>query len=171
MRVRKQTTCLVALPTNQKEVLSFTVNENTTFEDLLGDCWKVVFPNDEVPSYRDYYFLYLQPQVIIRVEAGEYVVDFGEFPRFLLRSRYHGIKGSVVSCTTSAVMLEKVFMNEREPEMDCVGSCILSEIGLKDVTVSFESSDHGVSVGSLLLSEDQDTDCRVKGICNAKRMS
>ena len=138
MRVEKQITCLVALPTNQKEVLSFMVNESTTFEDLLGECWKVIFPDDKTPSYRDYYFLYLQPQVIIRVDAGEYVTDFGEFPRFLLRSRYHGIEGSVVSC-------------------------ILSEMGLKDVTVSFETSDSGVSVGSLFLSEDQEADCRVKG--------
>lgn len=163
-RAEKQITCLVALPTNQKEVLSFTANENTTFEDLLNACWRLIYPNDETPSYRDYYFLYLQPQKVIRVDPGEYVADFGEFPRFLLRSRYHGIEGSVVSCTTSASMLEKSFTNEPERDMESIGSCVLSEEGMKDVTVSFEANDSGTSVGHLLLSEEQEAECRIRGI-------
>ena len=32
--------CLVALPTNQKEVIALPVRVNTTFEDLLVACWK-----------------------------------------------------------------------------------------------------------------------------------
>ena len=70
----------------------------------------------------------------------------------------------MVSCTTSASMLEKSFTNEPERDMESIGSCILSEEGMKDVTVSFEANDSGTSVGHLLLSEEQEAECRIRGI-------
>ena len=90
--------CLVALPTNQKEVIVLPVRVNTTFEDLLVACWKNTYPSDPSPSPHDYYFLHLLPQHIVRVEMGECVRDFRNSPRFLLRSVYHGIEGSYSEC-------------------------------------------------------------------------
>lgn len=155
--------CLVALPTNQKEVVALPVHNNTTFEDLLVACWKNTYPLDPSPSPSDFYFLHLQPQHIVRVEMGECVSNFRESPRFLLRSVHHGIEGSVVQFTANAAGLEHIFAIEKDVPQECEGYAILAEASARELRLSV--ADEGVSLGELLTSELRHRDFTVPSSC------
>lgn len=156
--------CLVALPTNQKEVIALPVHTNTTFEDLLVACWKNTYPMDPSPSPHDYYFLHLLPQHIVRVEMGECVSNFRESPRFLLRSVYHGIEGSVVRFTANATGLERIFAIEKDTPLECEGYAVLAETNTRELYMGVEGD--GVSLGELLASESRHRDVIVPSSCS-----
>lgn len=103
--------CWVASPMNQKQWYHVACSENMTFEDL----WKRVMANLQGPAsprLEDFYFLWVVADRVVRVMMGEYLSNYKEFPRFLLRHKYHGIRGCVVKESIRACNVESLFSDE-----------------------------------------------------------
>ena len=103
--------CWVASPVNQKQWYCIKCSEDMTFEDL----WKKVvegMQGQSSPCLEDFYFLWVVADRVVRVMMGEYLSNYKEFPRFLLRHKYHGIRGCVVKESIRACNVESLFSDE-----------------------------------------------------------
>lgn len=129
-RKRDAFVCWVASPTNQKMWYSVSCTDSTTFEDL----WKQVLGSMEIETplrFTDFYFLWVTSEKVVRVTMGEYLTNFREFPRFLLRHKHHGIRGCVVTETVSANRVEFLFHDDAMGEEAACNFGVLSDEWLK----------------------------------------
>lgn len=147
--------CWIASPTNQKAWFQVEVVDSTTFEELFYDVMNQLFP--ETPSFSplDYYFLWITPERITRITMGEYVCNFKDYPRFVLRHSQHGIKNVVVRNHISIDTLD--FSLHQDDGEDLFGSSNTTLLYLTsnmDERIAVSPKDNGVSLNRLLSNED-----------------
>ena len=149
-------TCWVTSPVNQKSWVNKIVVGLTTFEELFYDVMNMIFPSITSFSPFDYYFLWVRPDSIIRLSMGEFVRNYQEIPRFILRHKHHGIQNAVVRDYVSVETIDTSFIHREIEDLFSLSNiALLSEQNLLEQSITSSLDDNGISLNRILSSEDQ----------------
>lgn len=152
----QNTSCWVSIPINQKCWIQITMTSTATFEELFYSIMNELFPGIESFSSFDYYFLWVNTDEIIRPDMGEYVINYDNPPRFILRHIQHGIQGAVISNSVHIENLEASFHQIREEfSIESSNVLLFAEKDILSMSLSSSQQDNGVSLRRLLTHEDK----------------
>ena len=155
-------TCWIASPCNQKYWLSVEATSNTTFEELHYSIMHSLFPGDRKFIASDYYFLWIHPERIIRLDMGEFVCNYADYPRFVLRHNQHGIQGAVIHDSVHVDHLEDSFLhyeNSLTPQSSYFS--FFSDKSIQTVTLASSEEGEGISLTSLIENEEKSIQFRL----------
>lgn len=152
----QSTSCWVAIPINQKCWIHVTMPSTATFEELFFSVMNQLFPAVESFSSFDYYFLWVSTNEIIRPDMGEYVINYDNSPRFILRHIHHGIEGAVIHNSVHIENLESSFHHfGKEFCIESSNVLLFAEKDILSMSLTSSQQDTGVPLHRLLTHEDK----------------